>query len=81
VRRQSHRTPEVSVKLTRLNIEQKNPHPWKGFIFVARGVNPGRDQPWDNVEKKSQPRRGDIFVSHGVDPGGINHGSHCAVQD
>jgi len=54
----AHSALEVSVKLTRVDIEQKNPHPWKGVIFVAQGVGPGRDKPWELMQKNLKPRMG-----------------------
>ena len=57
-RRMHRRTPKVSVKLTRVDIAEKNPHPWKGVIFVALGVDPGGINPGNWYKNKSQAPEG-----------------------
>ena len=53
---------EVSAKLTSVNIEQKNPHPWKRVIFVALGVDLGGINPGNWYKNKSQAPDGATYA-------------------
>jgi len=57
----ARRALEVSVKLTCVNIEQKNSHPWKGVIFVALGVDPRGINPGNWYKNKSQAPDGATY--------------------
>jgi len=55
------RALKISVKSIRVDIDQKNPHPWKGVIFVALGVDPGGINPGNWYKNKSQAPDGATY--------------------